>query len=82
MWKWQYDNKACACSSKREKAERAEHFGYKLWNVQLLFWADLLKNELFVVLQEGESFSTRVCSPCGTKVRNCPGKLHGDAFAN
>ena len=47
--------------------------------------ADLLKNELFVVLEEGESFSTRVCSPCGTKVRNCPGipvKLHGDAFAN
>ena len=33
-------------------------------------WADLLKNELFVVLEEGESFSTRVCSPCGTKVRN------------
>ena len=46
-------------------------------------WADLLKNELFVVLEEGESFSTRaVCSPCGTTVRNCPGKLHGDAFAN
>ena len=45
-------------------------------------WADLLKNELFVVLEEGESFSTRVCSPCGTKVRNCPRKLHGDAFAN
>ena len=34
-------------------------------------WADLLKNELFVVVEEGESFSTRVCSPCGTKVRNC-----------
>ena len=34
-------------------------------------WADLLKNELFVVLEEGESFSTRVCSSCGTKVRNC-----------
>ena len=33
-------------------------------------WVDLLKNELFVVLQEGESFSTRVCSPCKTKVRN------------
>ena len=32
--------------------------------------ADPLKNELFVVLEEGESFSTRVCSPCGTKVRN------------
>ena len=45
--------------------------------------ADLLKNELFVVLEEGESFSTKaVCSPCGTTVRNCPGKLHGDAFAN
>ena len=29
-------------------------------------WADLLKNELFVVLEEGESFSTRVCSPCET----------------
>ena len=29
--------------------------------------ADLLKNELFVVLEEGESFSTtRVCSPCET----------------
>ena len=46
-------------------------------------WADLLKNDLFVVLEEGESFSTRaVCSPCGTTVRNCPEKLHGDAFAN
>ena len=33
--------------------------------------ADLLKNELFAVLEEGESFSTRVCSLCGTKVRNC-----------
>ena len=32
--------------------------------------ADLLKNELFVVLEEGDSFSTRVCSSCGTKVRN------------
>ena len=32
-------------------------------------WTDLLKNELFVVLEEGESFSTRaVCSPCGTTV--------------
>ena len=37
--------------------------------------ADLLKNELFVVLEEGESFSTRVCSPCGTKVRNCAAML-------
>ena len=27
-------------------------------------WADLLKNELFVVLEEGESFSTRVCFLC------------------
>ena len=45
-------------------------------------WADLLKNELFVGLEEGETFSTRVCSPCRTKVRNCPEKLHGDAFAN
>ena len=45
-------------------------------------WTDLLQNELFVVLEEGESFSTRVCSPCGIKVRNCPGKLRGDAFAN
>ena len=25
--------------------------------------ADLLKNELFIVLEEGESFSTRVSSP-------------------
>ena len=32
--------------------------------------ADLLKNELFVVLEEGESFSTRVYSPCGSKVTN------------
>ena len=31
--------------------------------------ADLLKNKLFVFLEKGESFSTRVCSPCGTKVR-------------
>ena len=31
----------------------------------------LLKNELFIVLEEGESFFTRVCSLCGTKVRNC-----------
>ena len=38
-------------------------------------WADLLKNELFVGLEEGESFSTRVCSPCGTKVRNCTAML-------
>ena len=30
--------------------------------------ADLLKNELFVVLEEGESFSTRVCSPCRTNL--------------
>ena len=45
-------------------------------------WAVLLKNEFFVGLEEGESFSRRVCSPCGTKVRNCPEKLHGDAFAN
>ena len=33
--------------------------------------ADLLKNKLFVVLEEGESFFMRVCSLCGTKVRNC-----------
>ena len=33
--------------------------------------AELLKNDLFVVLEEGESFFTRVCSLCGTKVRNC-----------
>ena len=33
--------------------------------------AELLKNELFIVLEEGESFFTRVCSLCGTKVRNC-----------
>ena len=37
--------------------------------------ADLLKNELFVVLEVGESFSKRVCSPCGTKVRNCAAML-------
>ena len=37
--------------------------------------ADLLKTELFVVLEKGESFSTRVCSPCGTKVRNCAAML-------
>ena len=30
--------------------------------------ADLLKNELFVVLEDGESFFTRICSLCGTKV--------------
>ena len=24
-WKWQYADKACACSLKREKVERAEH---------------------------------------------------------
>ena len=35
-------------------------------------WADLLKNELFVILEEEESFSTRFCSPSETKVRNCP----------
>ena len=29
--------------------------------------ARLLLNELFVVLDEGEPFSTRVFSPCGTK---------------
>ena len=51
-------------------------------NVTNAKWADLLKNELLVVLEEGESSSTRVCSPCGTTVRNCPGKLHGDALAN
>ena len=33
--------------------------------------AELLKNELLVVLEGGESFFTRVCSLCGTKVRNC-----------
>ena len=33
--------------------------------------AELLKNELFVVLKEGESVFTRVCSLCGTKVKNC-----------
>ena len=37
--------------------------------------ADLLKTELFVVVEEGESFSARVCSPCGTKVRNCAAML-------
>ena len=33
-------------------------------------WVDQLKNELFFVLEEAESLSTRVCSPCETKVRN------------
>ena len=33
--------------------------------------ADLLKNELFVVVEEGESFSTNICSPFRTKVRSC-----------
>ena len=38
--------------------------------------AHLMKNELFVVLEEGESFSTRVGSPCGAKVqRNCAAML-------
>ena len=37
--------------------------------------ADLLKTELFVVVEEGESFSSRVCSSCGTKVRNCAAML-------
>ena len=37
--------------------------------------ADLLNTELFVVVEEGESFSARVCSPCGTKVRNCAAML-------
>ena len=38
-------------------------------------WADVLKNELLIVLEEGESFSTRGCSPCGTKVGNCTAML-------
>ena len=37
--------------------------------------ADLLKNELFVVVEEGESFSTNICSPFRTKVRNCAAML-------
>ena len=37
--------------------------------------AYLLKTELFVVVEEGESFSSRVCSSCGTKVRNCAAML-------
>ena len=37
--------------------------------------ADLLKTELFVVVEEGESFTSRVCSSCGTKVRNCAAML-------
>ena len=44
-------------------------------------WVDLQRNEKFVVPKEGESLSTRVFSSCGTKVRNYPGKLHGNAFA-
>ena len=37
-------------------------------------WANLLKNELFFVVEEGESFCTRVCSPCGA--RNLKNSLH------
>ena len=37
--------------------------------------ADLLKNELFVVAEEGESFSTNIFSPFRTKVRNCAAML-------
>ena len=37
--------------------------------------ADLLKTKLFVVVEEGESFPLRVCSLCGTKVRNCAAML-------
>ena len=40
--------------------------------------ADLLKNELFVVLKEGESFSTRVL----LSVLNKGQKLRCDAFPN
>ena len=35
-------------------------------------WADLLKNELFVFLEEGESFSTRVCSPAEQRLEIGP----------
>ena len=31
--------------------------------------ADLLKNELFYVLEEGESFSTRVCTPAEQRLK-------------
>ena len=37
--------------------------------------ADLLKTELLVVFEKGESFSSRVCSSCGAKVRNCAATL-------
>ena len=37
--------------------------------------ADLPKTELFVVVEEGEPFSSRVRSSCGTKVRNCAAML-------
>ena len=37
--------------------------------------ADLLKNEFFVVVEEGESFSTNIFSPFRTKVRNCAAML-------
>ena len=37
--------------------------------------AYLLRNELLVVLGEGESFSSKFCSPQGTKVRNCDAML-------
>ena len=33
--------------------------------------ADLLINKLFDVLDEGQSFSARVFSPFGTKIRKC-----------
>ena len=35
--------------------------------------ADLLKSELFVVLEEGESFSARVCAPCRTNLETALG---------
>ena len=37
--------------------------------------ADLPKIELFDVVEEGEPFSSRVRSSCGTKVRNCAAML-------
>ena len=46
-------------------------------------WADLLKNELFVVLEkENLSPQEQFALRAEQWLRNCPGKLHGNAFAN
>ena len=61
----------CGCCFKKKKNVCCAH--QKRRKVRKL--ADLLKTELFVVIEEGESFSSRVCSSCGTKVRNCAAML-------